>query len=352
MSDEALIRLADAAGLSIDWVDADNRQQRVEPQVLREVLGCLGLEADTDQQIEASLKVIAHQNNHGGVPPLLTCDQNAVLELAAYFPPSSRYELVAEQGDVLHGTLDDQARLHVPDTPGYHRLRIDETELTVAVAPPSCPTVAQLAGPNAWGLTAQLYSLRRPGDGGLGDTQALEALVRNAGAHGADALGISPVHAMFGAHINQYSPYSPSSRLFYNVLHAAPGSILGEWPVRQAIEACGLGEELERLERLDLIDWPAVAQSRQRLLRQLFDDFSQGENPQQADFDSFAPMAAKRWRTIAVSRRCTTICVTPKAIRSIGATGRRTTATRPARQWNASPANMPTRSAITPSASG
>ncbi len=287
MSDEALIRLADAAGLSIDWVDADNRQQRVEPQVLREVLGCLGLEADTDQQIEASLKVIAHQNNHGGVPPLLTCDQNAVLELAAYFPPSSRYELVAEQGDVLHGTLDDQARLHVPDTPGYHRLRIDETELTVAVAPPSCPTVAQLAGPNAWGLTAQLYSLRRPGDGGLGDTQALEALVRNAGAHGADALGISPVHAMFGAHINQYSPYSPSSRLFYNVLHAAPGSILGEWPVRQAIEACGLGEELERLERLDLIDWPAVAQSRQRLLRQLFDDFSQGENPQQADFDSF-----------------------------------------------------------------
>ncbi|NIU63728.1 MAG: 4-alpha-glucanotransferase, partial [Pseudomonas stutzeri] len=70
MSDEALIRLADAAGLSIDWVDADNRQQRVEPQVLREVLGCLGLEADTDQQIEASLKVIAHQNNHGGVPPL------------------------------------------------------------------------------------------------------------------------------------------------------------------------------------------------------------------------------------------------------------------------------------------
>lgn len=206
--------------------------------------------------------------------------------------------------------------------------------------------------PERLGLTAQLYSLRRPGDGGLGDTQALEALVRNAGAHGADALGISPVHAMFGAHINQYSPYSPSSRLFYNVLHAAPGSILGEWPVRQAIEACGLGEELERLERLDLIDWPAVAQSRQRLLRQLFDDFSQGENPQQADFDSFAPMAAKRWRTIVVSRRCTTICVTPKAIRSIGATGRRTTATRPARRWNASPANMPMRSAITPSASG
>ena len=330
-------------------MDADNRQQRVEPQVLREVLGCLGLEADTDQQIEASLKVIAHQNNHGGVPPLLTCDQNAVLELAAYFPPSSRYELVAEQGDVLHGTLDD--RTAACRTPGLSppEDRRDRTDRggRAALVPHGCAA----RRPERLGLTAQPYSLRRPGDGGLGDTQALEALVRNAGAHGADALGISPVHAMFGAHINQYSPYSPSSRLFYNVLHAAPGSILGEWPVRQAIEACGLGE-LERLERLDLIDWPAVAQSRQRLLRQLFDDFSRARTRNRPISTVFAPMAAKRWRTIVVSRRCTTICVTPKAIRSIGATGRRTTATRPARRWNVSPANMPTRSAITPSASG
>ena len=287
MSEQALIRLAEAAGLSVDWVDADNREQRVEPQVLREVLGCLGLQAQTDQQIEASLQTLAHQNNHGGVPPLLTCDQHAALDLAAYFAPASRYALTTENGDVRHGKLDDQARLPALETPGYHRLTIDTVELTVAVAPHACPTVAELAGPHAWGLTVQLYGLRRAGDGGLGDTQALEALVRNAATHGADALGISPVHAMFAAHGNQYSPYSPSSRLFYNVLHAAPGSILGERPLRQAIEACGLGEELARLETLELIDWPAVAQSRQRLLRQLFDDFRSGGNAQQADFDSF-----------------------------------------------------------------
>ena len=206
--------------------------------------------------------------------------------------------------------------------------------------------------PERLGLTAQLYSLRRPGDGGLGDTQALEALVRNAGAHGADALGISPVHAMFGAHINQYSPYSPSSRLFYNALHAAPGSILGEWPVRQAIEACGLGEELERLERLDLIDWPAVAQSRQRLLRQLFDDFSQGENPQQADFDSFRANGGEalenHCRFEALHQHLRDAEGHPQHWRNWPQDYRDPAA----RQWNASPANMPTRSAITPSASG
>src|SRR5690606_40875342 len=51
------------------------------------------------------------------------------------------------------------------------------------------PGVEDIAGQSAWGITVQLYSLRRPGDGGLGDTLALEALARSAAAHGADALG-------------------------------------------------------------------------------------------------------------------------------------------------------------------
>lgn len=57
--------------------------------------------------------------------------------------------------------------------------------------------------------------------------------------------------------------------------------------MQQAIETCELGRERERLEQLELIDWPAVALSRQRLLRQLFEDFSRGGNAQQVDFDSF-----------------------------------------------------------------
>ena len=92
---------------------------------------------------------------------------------------------------------------------------------------------------------------------------------------------------MFGAYPHQYSPYSPSSRLFLNVLHAAPGAILGERPVQLGIQTCDLGRERERLEQLELIDWPAVALSRQRLLRQLFEDFNRGGNAQQVDFDSF-----------------------------------------------------------------
>ncbi len=287
MSDERLNRLAEAAGLSIDWVDADGRDQRVSPDVLRAVLNGLGLAAGSDEEIESSLKKLDAINGGANLPPLLTLDQGTALELGQYCEPSTRYRLELEDGSLQEGTLDDQARLVVIDTPGYHRLDIAGQQLTLAVAPHACPSVEDVAGPNAWGLTAQLYGLRRPGDGGLGDTLALEALVRNAAAHGASALGISPIHAMFPGNSGQYSPYSPSSRLFYNILHSAPEAVLGEKPMRIAIESCGLGDELQRLEQLELIDWNAVSRTRQCLLRALYDDFRTGGNAQQADFDSF-----------------------------------------------------------------
>ncbi len=287
MSDERLNRLARAAGLSIDWVDADGRDQRVSPGVLRNVLEGLGLAAHSDADIEASLEKLHASNGDASLPPLLTVDQGAALELGRHFPPGAAYALQLEDGSRLSGTLDDEARLAPVDTPGYHHLEIADRQLTLAVAPHACPRVEDVAGPDAWGLTAQLYSLRRPGDGGLGDTLALEALVRNAAAHGADALGISPIHAMFTGNSGQYSPYSPSSRLFFNVLHSAPEAILGEKPLRLAIESCGLGDELQRLEQLELIDWDAVSRTRQCLLRALYEQFSSGGNAQKADFDSF-----------------------------------------------------------------
>ena len=60
-------------------------------------------------------------------------------------------------------------------------------------------TIRVLPGARAWGLAAQLYSLRRLGDGGIGDTGALSALTQSAARHGADAVAISPTHAGFAA---------------------------------------------------------------------------------------------------------------------------------------------------------
>lgn len=290
MSDALLAELAGAAGLSIHWTDADGRPQQVAPEAQRALLEALGYPAQSEQQLHAGLAHLEQQRSQAALAPLLTLDQGQPLSLARHFAADTPFQLQLEDGARVDARLDHEGRLPAIAACGYQRLLIGDQALTLAVAPPACQSVAQLSDHqrrHIWGLTAQLYSLRRPGDGGLGDTQALEELARSAAAKGADAIALSPVHAMFSANSYNYSPYSPSSRLLFNVLHAAPGCILGERALQEAISASGLGAELARLEAEPLIDWPAVAASRQAILRQLFAGFAGPENAFSADFASF-----------------------------------------------------------------
>lgn len=290
MSDERLAALAEAAGLAVDWVDADGQPQRVEPDVLRAVLGQLQIAADSPEQIEDSLRALDQVEHDSHLPPLLTADAGGRLSLHGHLSPGLAWRLIEDDGQRSEGRLDDHASLALPPRPGYARLELDDQELTIALAPARACSVADLAGRHParlWGLAAQLYSLRREGDGGVGDCAALEMLVHEAAACGADALAISPTHAMFVAIPERYSPYSPSSRAFSNPLYSAAENIMGEFAVRQAILDAGVGDELARLEALPLIDWPAVSVAKTRMLRALHKGFRRGGNPFEEDFASF-----------------------------------------------------------------
>ncbi len=290
MSEDKLEHLAKLAGISVDWTDANGRAQRVSPEVLRKVLAGLGHPADSPQAIDSSLEELETAARSHKLPPLLTADYGKPLDLKAYFAPGTTCQIRLEDGASLDLRLDDHAALPGIVPVGYQDVRIEQQHFTLAVAPERCFSVADAVGKSvahAWGLGVQLYSLRREGDGGFGDTQALEELVRSAGERGATALAISPMHAMFSSDNHRYSPYSPSSRLFLNSLYAAPGTILGERAVRAAIEGTGLSERLKELESLELIDWPAAASLKQKLLKTLYEDFCSGEHPLNADFSSF-----------------------------------------------------------------
>ncbi|MEK1904520.1 MAG: 4-alpha-glucanotransferase [Pseudomonas sp.] len=288
MSDERLARLAQAAGFSLHWTDANGRPQYVAPDAQRLLLDALGYPAQSPQQIDAGLADLQEQQRSAGPDPLITLEQGQMLSLKEHFSPYSPFQLILEDGRHIDARLDANGNLPPISDCGYQQLRIGERQLTLAVTPGICRSVQELTGrTRSWGITAQLYSLRRAHDGGLGDTLALETLVRQTAAKGADALAISPVHAMFAAYPYQYSPYSPSSRLFFNPLHAAPNGLLGDAAVNAAIAACGLQDELQRLEHLELIDWPAVALSRQRLLRHLHQQLASLPAWLQADFTTF-----------------------------------------------------------------
>ncbi|MEB2518093.1 4-alpha-glucanotransferase [Pseudomonas sp. YuFO20] len=290
MSDAQLEILATRAGLAVDWIDANGRPQKVAPAVLRNVLTGLGHPAGSAQEIDASLVELQQVQETRHLPPLITADVGVGLNLAHFFEPLTPCEVHLEDGSHLSLKLDAEAVLPGLIPVGYQHVDIDGQSFTLAVAPARCYSVGDAVDspiPRTWGLSVQLYALRRAGDGGFGDTQALEDLARVAGERGAEALAISPLHAMFANDTHRYSPYSPSSRLFLNSLYCAPGAILGERAMRTAIDATGLAAELKHLEELPLIDWPTAAEAKHRLLQALYEGFVQGEHPLHADFSSF-----------------------------------------------------------------
>ena len=298
----ALETLAERAGFEVEWQDAHKTTQRVPENTLRILLEKLGLPCGNATQIKQSMAAVDAEASGRKLPPLITAEVDRGIALPVSVAKSgARYRVELESGEIIDGRFTspkgETALLAPIAEPGYHALVINDHRTTLAVAPARCYTIddawrsvnedAQEAPP-LFGIAAQVYGLRRNGDGGIGDFTALASLATKAAKHGSHALAISPMHAMFSAEPNKYSPYSPSSRLFFNIAHVDPAAVLGAPAARAAIEKAGVADELAELERLPLIDWPRAMKARIAVLRALFDAFSQdSESAFAKDFASF-----------------------------------------------------------------
>ena len=291
MNDEALRDLARRAGIAVEWHDYANQPHVVAPDALCRILAALGLPADTRGDLAASRRLLSKRATLADLPPLVTATAGRPTRLDLGAAEALPAQLKLERGGSRDLTLTPaRGRLRVPAVAelGYHRMQVGEREVVLAVAPPQCRTIDDVV-PDArlWGLTAQVYALRSAGDGGIGDATGIASLAEAAAARGADALCLSPTHALFTADPTRFAPYSPSSRLFRNPLHAAPALVFGDAPVAQAMREAGLADAFARLEGEKLIDWPASSAAKLDLLRALFDGFLLGpeaEGPLGADF--------------------------------------------------------------------
>lgn len=258
--DDALRDRARRAGIAPEWTDVTGRTRGVAPETLERLLALIGADGEAV-----------------AVPPLVTGTAGQAIPL----PPAAgtgTAALVFESGERIDITVypgdDGRSWLAPVDRPGYHRLLLRDREVTLAVAPPRCFSLDDVArGGRMWGLAAQIYALRRPGDGGIGDSRGIADLALAAGRAGADALALSPTHALFTAEPGRFGPYSPSSRLFLNPLLADPAALFGQGRVAAAIRSAGVAEAMRRCEGAKLIDWPEAAKAKLALFRALFDGF-------------------------------------------------------------------------------
>jgi 4-alpha-glucanotransferase len=288
-------KLAIAAGLQPEWQDAGGRCQTVSNDALRTILDRLGHPSASEPQIADSLAAIAARNARGA--RFLSVDVDRPIRLSTNV--SGQAELILEGGTRTSVTIDGGALKPIAQT-GYHQLEFAGDVIDLLVAPRRCFTIADaVRGRKIWAPAVQIPSLRGDVSTAFGDFGTLADAARAFGKRGADALAISPTHALFPADASRYSPYAPSSRQFLNGLCGDPSAfgVTSEDPAPDLIDwQHAIPEKLERLRK-------AFAQGAAQLSETLTAFRRDGGNNLEghAEFDAlhahfFASTGAKGWQ--------------------------------------------------------
>src|SRR5262249_25096079 len=140
VGDADLERLATAHGVATQYVDWQQRPVEVAPDVIRAVLGLLGVEARSANAERAALAATRRRRPH------------TIVTREGFTPPRiAAGELRAEDG----GVREVRGRLPTDVAPGWYRLSAGKRRYTVIVAPEWLARPPRSAG---WML--QLYALR------------------------------------------------------------------------------------------------------------------------------------------------------------------------------------------------
>ncbi|HEY8622677.1 MAG TPA: 4-alpha-glucanotransferase, partial [Casimicrobiaceae bacterium] len=193
-------------------------------------------------------------------------------------------EFAAVERTTLDGEVLIARELLLPvlPPPGYHRLALQSGSAIIAetlliVVPAACFSPPALAnGGRVWGVAAQLYGVRSERNWGIGDFTDLATLVGLWAAKGADVVGVNPLHALFPRDPAHASPYSPSSRLFLNILYLDVEAI-ADFVECESAGALARSAEFQaalgRLREGELVDYAGVAKAKLRALEMLYAHF-------------------------------------------------------------------------------
>ncbi|MEE1295271.1 MAG: 4-alpha-glucanotransferase [Bifidobacterium sp.] len=315
-----LIKLANDAGISTSYIDQLGTYVEIEDDVLVTVLKALGIDASSDEAIEAAIKERTDAKRERIVPPTVVkfLGTDSAVEIhIKHGTPTLKLTLedgtdyedllgeVAESGtdgDVTVYTLTLADELPV----GYHTLTVEDGERTgsaaLLVAPARIPVPQAVQDQQRWGWMAQFYSVRSADSWGVGDYGDLKMLASDAASKsGADFMLINPIHATAPITPLEPSPYLPESRRFLNVTLIRPQEVeefasLSDEDAKKVAELHGsVAAQNTNPEPMDI---NAAWDAKRAALRVIFDA---GRTPErQAAFDEFRKEAGEDLRAFAL----------------------------------------------------
>jgi glycogen operon protein len=288
VSEKALARLASAAGVALHWWSLDGVRHAVSRDTSIALLAAMDLPAASTQQALDSLHALADHHDRRPLPFALVGRMGEALSVDLAIDdgaatPHTWLTVEGEQAETIRvpvssataqeGALEARdgrpgRRLAAPLPalgPGAYILRREDRPdepCRLIVAPPACHTPAAIRDDRRlWGVTAQIYSMRRTGDQGVGDFTTLGALGEAAAARGAALLGINPLHTLSLGDRERASPYYPSDRRFLDPLYLDLGAVRG---------ATGFAKASQRLAALAAVDYPRLWALKSAVLEETF----------------------------------------------------------------------------------
>ena len=300
---EALARLH---GIETGYHDIWGQWRPASEETLHALLAAMGVEARDPEAVEARLRAHEREIWHRVVAPVtvlrasqLASGVRIQLQEGAQ-QRALAWRLNEEGGEVReqpftplklqlleeHDLPAGRARAFALPLPpelgeGYHRLSIFEADTLlgsgiVVVVPERCylpPALA--AGARIWGTTLQLYGVRSARNAGIGNFSELRQCVEIWGRRGASLVGTNPLHALSLRDPGNASPYSPSSRLFFNPLYIDVEAVpdFAELASHDPQLAVHWRERCARLREATEVDYAGVAEAKRAMFEQLYESF-------------------------------------------------------------------------------
>lgn len=309
-------RLAEAAGIEARYWDIHGTLHETSIDTMRALLAALGYAAATEELAAKSLRQLEETTWGRACPSVAVLRAGAPTAVSINLPEDAdavRWSIQLETGGRLTGecaagalTVEAQGssggrtilrrKLPLPALAmGYHNLTVEsEGEIGLArliVSPGRGYLPPEFEHRKLYGVSAQLYAMRRGGDWGIGDFSALSQALQGAAENGADVLGLNPLHALFLDMPDEASPYSPCSRQFKNPFYIDPTAVPEFAASEEAKDYMARPETVQALaaaRQAERVDYPGVAKIKRGILEILYRAFCTEESgPRQESLRRF-----------------------------------------------------------------
>ncbi|MGH8508573.1 MAG: malto-oligosyltrehalose synthase [Gammaproteobacteria bacterium] len=308
MSEETpLARLAKRVGIAEGYHDVWGAYHPTSDATRRALLAAMGIPVSSDAAIEAALRAQEARTWQRLLPAVQVIKQSALparvaVRLPAGMAPQElAWRFIEENGaehsgifrstdlaEIERHTFEGESfsasmlSIPLPLPLGYHRLALCRADATLAttaliVTPDRCYTPPALAaGGRVFGPALQLYALRSERNWGIGDFTDFKQMVDLWAEAGSIIIGCNPLNALFPHNPLHKSPYSPSSRLFLNVLYLDVEAIADFQecePAQMRVRSPGFQARVQALRAAELVDYAEVAAAKLAILELLYRHF-------------------------------------------------------------------------------